>query len=225
MRERGAYAPANPAAEWDPGVGAGRTVQEALRKEAVRLGVDVRPPVHQVDRGRDRDAGRQRPFADHGRLGQPSRDERDHRAEPQGLGDHRVEVGLLSRVDLLDQPTQLLRMASQPLHRPGQGGGGGLVARQKQRHKLVAKLPVGHGLTVFVTCEQQQGEDVRALVEIVGVPPFCDQRLDRPIHSRHELPERTPTRQPVRPEQYWQQDRARIADSAHEVAELGAEQL
>ena len=57
LGEGGAEAAADAAAEGDPGVGAGRVVEEALGEEAVRFGVDLGVAVDQVDAGRRGDAG------------------------------------------------------------------------------------------------------------------------------------------------------------------------
>ena len=51
LGEGGAEAAADAAAEGDPGVGAGRVVEEALGQEAVRLRVDRRVAVDEVDAG------------------------------------------------------------------------------------------------------------------------------------------------------------------------------
>ena len=70
LGEGGAEAAADAAAEGDPGVGAGRVVEEALGQEALRFRVDLGVAVDQVDAGRDRDAGRQLVAAELDRLGQ-----------------------------------------------------------------------------------------------------------------------------------------------------------
>ena len=82
LGEGGAEAAADAAAEGDPGVGAGRVVEEALGQEAVRLGVDLGVAVDEVDAGGDRDAGGQLVAADLDRLGQAA----DHERRSPGAG-------------------------------------------------------------------------------------------------------------------------------------------
>src|SRR3954469_8162891 len=74
LGEGGAEAAPHPAAEGDPGVGAGRRLEEALGLKAVRVGIDPRVAVDQVDAGRDGDSGRQLVAADLDRLRQPPGD-------------------------------------------------------------------------------------------------------------------------------------------------------
>jgi len=50
-------------------------------------------------------------------------------------------------------------MPREPLERPRQGRGRGLVAGDQQRHQLVAQLLVGQRIT---RCLNEQGQDVLA---------------------------------------------------------------
>src|SRR4051795_327596 len=83
LGEGGAEAAADAAAEGDPGVGAGRVVEEALGEEPLGFGVDLRVAVDQVDAGDDPGAGRQLVAAELDRLGQLADHDHDHRAQPQ----------------------------------------------------------------------------------------------------------------------------------------------
>ena len=116
--EAGAEATADAAAEGDPGVGAGRVVEEALGAEGLGLRVEVGPAVEQVDRGVDADAGRQQVAADLQRGGQVAADGGDDRPQPQRLLDRRVEVGSAGSA-----PPR--RAARRPAARRRPGGGPG----------------------------------------------------------------------------------------------------
>ena len=100
------------AAERDPGVGAGRRLEEALGPEGARVWVDVRAPVHQVDARRNVHARRQQPPADLHRLREAAQHQRDHGTEAKGLLDDRIEVGVLACVDLVAQPARARRDAA-----------------------------------------------------------------------------------------------------------------
>ena len=92
----------------------------------------------------------------------------DHRPDAQRLLDERVEVGLLTRL----RPLEHGGIVEQQIEGPGQSGGGGLVAGQKQRHELVADLAVAEALAVLVLGQQERGEDVVAIGQVrLGPPP------------------------------------------------------
>ena len=70
---------------------------------------------------------------------------------------------LVAGARLLAQPASTSGCAHQPLERPGERGGGRLVAGDEQRHQLVAQLVVAQRRAVRVAGGQQQREDVVAL--------------------------------------------------------------
>ena len=92
-----------------------------------------------------------------------ARHDRQHRAQPQRLLAHRVEIVLVARGHLVAQALQLLGVAHEPLDRPGERGRGGLMAGHQQGHQLVAQLLVAHRLAVLVAGLDQQREDVLPL--------------------------------------------------------------
>jgi len=117
------------AAERDPRVVVRSVVaQEALGAELVRVGVELGRVVHEVDpRGDDR-AGGEPVALDLGLLGEHPRDVCRDRPTPERLLDHGVEVRRAALVHLVEQPPEHLRVAEDPLERPRERTGGGLVA-------------------------------------------------------------------------------------------------
>ena len=83
-------------------------------------------------------------------------------------------------------------MAHQPLEGPRQRRGGGLVTGHQQRHQLVAQLLVRHRAAVLVPGQEQQRQDVVALLEPRVAAAGADQidqlavhRLERAAEARH----------------------------------------
>ena len=144
QREARAQAAPGAAPERDPGVGVGSVVaEEALGPELLRLRVQVGAAVDRADRGVDLDAGRNLVAVERERLlAHHAPDAGDHRADAQRLLDHGVQVAVLA---LAGQGVDA-RVVQDQVKRPGQAGGGGLVAGQQQRQQLVADLAVGEGL-------------------------------------------------------------------------------
>ena len=102
------------------------------------------------------------------RLLQGPDHERHHGAQAHRLVDHGLHVLLaLAFVDLGGQPRQLVGVAHQALDRPRHRGRGRLVARQQQRHQLVAQFRVAHPHALLVARAQQQREYVGALPEVL----------------------------------------------------------
>ena len=118
LGEGGAEAAADAAAVRDPGVGRRRLVEEALRAERVRLRVGVRAGVGEPDRGRDVGArpGAWTPSATSS-VDEPAAGERDDRAQPQRLGDHRAQVLVAAGVE---RRASTSRVAGQQVERPGE---------------------------------------------------------------------------------------------------------
>ena len=83
------------------------------------------------------------------------------------------------------RPREHGRVSQQQLERPRESGRRRLVARDDQRHELVAQLRVRHRLALLVRRHQQHREHVRALGEILGVAPARDLGVD---HLVHRLP-------------------------------------
>jgi len=76
--------------------------------------------------------------------------------------------------------------AHQALERPGQPGGGGLVAGREQGHQLVAELDVGHRTAVLVPRREQQRQHVLARL---GLAARGDLGVDQLVHGRQGAPE------------------------------------
>ena len=68
--------------------------------------------------------------------------------------------------DRLDQPLVGVGVADQPLPGPGQRVGRRLVAGEDEGEQLGADFVVGQLLALLGPRQQQQGEDVAALVEV-----------------------------------------------------------
>src|SRR5436853_6305297 len=167
-REAGAEAAAAAAAEGDPAVGAGGGVEEALGTEGVGLGVDLRVVMDEVGVGDEGTAGLVGPVAYRYLLGdEPGRDVGQDRAVAEGLADRCRQVGIvLAGVDLGDEAVEHGPLADELLEGPGEGGGGGLVAGDQQRHQLVADLLLAHRRTVLVARFEQDREEVDAVAAL-----------------------------------------------------------
>jgi hypothetical protein len=98
----------------------------------------------------------------------------DYRAAAQRLLHHRVQelvAGRVANVGGGHRAAQQLRVAHQPLRRPGQRGRGGFVAGHQQRHQLVAQLDVRHPAAVPFAHADQHGQHVGPLGEVrIGAP-------------------------------------------------------
>ena len=110
--------------------------------------------VDERDGGVDADAGGQLPAADRAGLGQGALAGVDHRPQPQRLGDHCVEVGVVSRRQLLAQTGEDARVARQEIERESKAGRGRLVAGEQHRHQLVPQLDISHRLAVLIASAQ-----------------------------------------------------------------------
>ena len=64
--------------------------------------------------------------------------------------------------------------AADLVQRPGQRGGGGLVAGEQQRHELVAQLDVGERVALLGGADDETGEHVGALVQVGRHPALTD---------------------------------------------------
>ena len=220
LGEGGAEAAANAAAEGDPGVGAGRGLEEALGEEAVRLGVDLGIAVDEVDAGGDRGAGGQLVAADLDRLGQLADHQHDHRAQPQRLLDRRRQVGLVATGQGLGSQTlELLGVADQALHRPGERGRGGLVAGDQQGQQLVADLGVAHRAAVLVAGGDQHREDVVALGEVLGQAALGDLGVDQLVDPLDAAAEGGDVADPLRSDQEDRSEEPRVGGEVEEAAQ------
>ena len=141
-------------------------VQMTLGPERERLGVAIRAGVREPDRRRDVGPRRQHVPIHFERRGQPSSGQRDDRAQPQRLGDDRAQVPLVVLGAL-----ERLRVAQEEVERPRQPGGSRLMAREQQRHQLVADLGV------LELGRDQHREDVLARIGA----PLGDLAIQHPV--------------------------------------------
>ena len=119
----------------------GGLLEEALGPERVRLRVVLRARVGEPDRRRHVGARGEREPVDVEVGGEPPAGERHDRAQPQRLRDDRAQVrGRRSA----RARASTSRMMGEQVQRPRQPGGRRLVARDQQRHQLVADLAVVH---------------------------------------------------------------------------------
>ena len=110
-------------------------------------------------------------------AGEAAAGDRHHRAQPQRLGDHRPQVGVVVAAGhLLGQPLRRRRVAQQQVEAPGERGRCRLVAGEQQGHQLVAQLAVLHRPAVLESRRDQGREDVVALLQIGIRPPLGDLR-------------------------------------------------
>ena len=80
------------AAERDPRVGPGAAVEEALRAERERVGIEVGAAVHECDVRDDERAGGDREIPQREVLGREPPGDREHRAQTHRLLDDGVDV-------------------------------------------------------------------------------------------------------------------------------------
>ena len=93
---------------------------------------------------------------------QASAGQRDHRAQAQGLGDDRAQVGVVAGVELAREAREHVGVAGEQVERPRERGRRRLVAREQERHQLVADLAVLHPTAVLEAGGDQQRADVVA---------------------------------------------------------------
>ena len=117
------------------------------------------------------------------------------RVEAQRLVDRHLQLGQRLAVELgrrrrpaaqhavllLLEPGQRAGLAGQLVEQERDGGGRGVVAREQQRHHLVAHLAVGEARSVLVARLHRQREDV--LAEVVLLPTAGDLGIDQPIEA------------------------------------------
>jgi hypothetical protein len=221
--EARADAPPSPAAERDPRVRARRRLQEALRAERERVGVDRRVVVQQVGAGEQHDAGPILDPADLDRLLDQARLRVRHdRAPAQDLVDRRRQVSVVVAVVELGVQAQLHgRRARDLLEGPRELRSGRLVAGDKRRDELVAHLSRRHRRAVLVARAQQQREHV---VAVVLRAALLDQRVDQLVGARPralELSHRaTSFEQALSGGKQRQRALAECEHAGHQVAQL-----
>jgi hypothetical protein len=99
------------------------------------------------------------------------------------LGVNGIDLGVERRLDV--------RMLGEQIPRPRQQVGRGLVAREQERHRFVAKLAIAHAAAVSLAVlrEEQHGEQVAAILPRRA--PLGDQAVDRrvePLAAALEAP-------------------------------------
>ena len=153
------------------------------------------------------------------RLGEPAQDADDHRPQAQRLLDRRGQVGLLAGLDLGAQPRQLVRVADQPLDRPGERRRRRLVAGDQQGEELVVDLGVAHRRAVLVAGGDQQREDVVALLEVVGGAPVGDLADDQLGDAVDAAAERRDEADPVGADRQHRHQHPRVGEQVEEGAQ------
>ncbi len=148
------------------------------------------------DRGQDERARRQPPARHLGVPRELARHVHDHGPHAQRLLHDGVHV--LVVVERLGEALEHAWRAQQALERPGEPGGGGLVAGGEEREQLVAQLGVGHRRAVLVPRLEQQREHVVALLLAALGPPVGDLRVDQLVHRRQRAPELRRRREPAK---------------------------
>ena len=78
--------------------------------------------------------------------------------------------------------------ADQPLPGPGERVRGRLVAGEDEGQELVADFVVAQLLAVLGPGQQQLGEDVAALAEVVGAAAAGDHRVGRAVEEVERRP-------------------------------------
>ena len=220
QREARGEAAADPATEWDPRVGARRSLQEALGLEAAGLRIELRATVHQIDAGRHRRAGRDGVAAEPHRREQPPHDDRHGRAQAQGLLQDGVHIGpLRARAYLLAQALQLPRVAQQALERPRQRGRGGSV--DQQRDQFVAQFPIAERRAVLVVGALEHRDDVVASAGVRLVATAADLLEHGTLDRAHHGPEARVAHHRARADRRQQRQ---AAGNVHPFGEL-AQQL
>ena len=155
-----------PAAERDPRERLRRVdSEEPLRAERHGVRVEVGAVVREQDARCDDGACGIRVAAKAGRLSQRSAGVDDDRSQPQGLLDHRRDVGAVAFGEVAAKAVHRGRVMEEEIKRPRQRGRGGVVAGEDHREQVVEDLVVLELVAVAVG-EQQEREDVGAHVEI-----------------------------------------------------------
>ena len=175
-----------PAAERDPGVGAGLLLKETLGPEGVGLGVDVGVVVQEIRVGHERAGlGLVVPAADRDRLGdEPGLAVGQHRTAPERLLDRRQQVvlGAALGANLLGEAAEDLGLAAEALERPRERGRRGLVPGDEEGHQLVAELLPAHLGSVLVAGGEQHRQHVVASVVVPGTA-LGDQLRDQLVRA------------------------------------------
>jgi len=189
LGEGGAEAATDAAAERDPGVGVGLAAEVAVGVEAFAALVETPVFVQRHDPGDDPRPGGQPPLPHLERLHHVAAGGADHRPHPQHLvGGGEPQLVLLP-LGLGLQPPQDLRVAAQPLDRPGERRRGRLVAGDQQGQQLVGGLAVVDLFPLLELGAQDQRQDVDPLVELGVGEVAVDQRVNQlPVAGAHPPP-------------------------------------
>ena len=207
-RQRRAEAAAGAAAERDPLVGARLAAGPALGSELERLRIEILAVVEEEDADQDRGVGLHRVGAQSPRFHHPAADDRDHGPRSHRLEDRRLDLllGALPGADRLAQAVMRLGRADEALPGPGERVRGRLVAGEDEGQELVADLAVAQFLAVLGPGQEELGEDVAALAEVVGAAAAGDHRVGRAVEEvERDLGE---------------SDRL-VAEEVHQLADLG----
>jgi hypothetical protein len=165
VRERSSDTASDTAAEGQPRIGLGAILDESLGSELMRSWVQILTQMHERDPGIHLHPGGELPARDRPGCGERALGGVDHRAQPQGLLDHCVEVGVIvSGFNLLAQASEDGRVSHQQLKRKGELRRGRLVPSAEHREQLVAQLRIGHLVALLIARAQQQRENVGALL-------------------------------------------------------------
>jgi hypothetical protein len=142
-------------------------------------------------------AGREPVAADVRGRGEPAGDVADHRADPQGLADHGVQIRAAGglALELGQQAVHRPGMADEPLDRPRERGRRGLVAGQQQRHQLVAQRSAVERAALLVAGPEQQRQHVVARRGVGVGAALCDLRVDKLVHPVPPARQHAPRRQ------------------------------
>ncbi len=214
VREGGADAAADTAAERDPRVGVGQHVEEAVGVEVVGVLEQLRVVVREACGDQYPRANRQAIVTELERLTRVAARERDYGPRALHLADGGLAQRLAARVHLLDEPRDDLRVTTQPLHRPAEGVGGRLVSSHEHRHELIAKLSVAHRGAVLVARLHHQREHVRTTFQIgVGLGER-DQLVEHVVDAPAQLLE-------LRPGRPWAEVAAQLGRERDARAERG----
>ena len=116
----------------------------------------------------------------------------DHRARALNLADRRLAQLAAAAASLAGQAGEDVRVAAQALDRPGERGGGRLVAGDEQRQQLVGDLGVRHRLAALVPGLHEQREHVVALLEAGVGARGVDQRVDVGVELAAHAQEASP---------------------------------
>ena len=150
----------DPAAERDPRHRLGGCAHVAVRIERRRVREVPFGVVRQLDADDDVGALRKNPLAQaNSRLRAPG-GAVEHRSGALHFPDRGLPQFGAAGVGFVGQSLTQVWMPAQPLQRPGQRRGGGLVTGTQQGEQLVGDVLIGDRLAVLVAGLQQQREDI-----------------------------------------------------------------